>query len=108
MDRTPRMDRILGPMGSALVIAGVFGAFVTWWFMPRDESELISRFAQKYQQDTGGALTDCIGLPSEVDSLRLYVICKPAEGAAKVYLINHRGKRVKLPSLEQILREQAT
>ncbi|MEM7440704.1 MAG: hypothetical protein AAF393_13975 [Pseudomonadota bacterium] len=94
------------PIAIAMVAALAVGLWFALWTWPMDETDLINRFAAQYSRDTGNAATDCVARPADVAELKLYVICRPEAGAAQVYLVNHRGKRVNLPSLEAILKEE--
>ena len=107
LPRQSATERILGPLGGMIVIAFLFGLWFTWITRPQTESELIAIYAGENQRETGNDVTDCFGRPADVDTLRLYVICKPEQGAVQVFLIDEAGWRVSIPSLEAILKEQA-
>lgn len=99
----PSLRAIAGPLFGLVAIAILAG--IAWRDMatPPDESEIIDRAAMRYQQETGGALTDCHATPSDVEGVRLYVFCGPASGDRRVYLLDDWGGPVDYPALIETL-----
>lgn len=83
----------------------VLGLLALWWLERPSESAAIARVAGSYAEATGNPRTDCIARPAEVPRLWLYVVCKPSsgQGSPVVFLLDHRGRQVRAPSLEAIV-----
>lgn len=90
-----------------VVLALAVGVAMVWLTRTPSETTLIARWAQVYARETGNPPTDCHARPAEVPGVRLYVICKPASGAARVFLLNNRGRQVDLPSLAAAVAAQS-
>lgn len=73
------MRQIAVPLAVMLVVAGVLGLWLGRSTAPLSESEIIERHAAEYVAETGGARTDCYGVPAGVEGVRMIVICE-AEG----------------------------
>lgn len=102
---------MIGPgpqIAGAAALAFAAGLAVVWLSRLPGETRLIDRYAQAYQRDTGNPARDCYGRPSPVEGVRLYVICRPRAGTPVVYLLNARGRRMDLPTLEAIVRRAET
>ena len=99
------LSGIRGPLVFLGAVALGVGVWIATLLVPVDESEIIARYAAEYHRTTGAPVTDCLGRPSEVSGLKLYVVCRPAGGETVVFLVNHRGRVVENPSLARILRE---
>ncbi|MEM6619706.1 MAG: hypothetical protein AAF761_07690 [Pseudomonadota bacterium] len=93
-------------LGIAAAAALILGIWLIRFTIPKDETGVINAFAAQYVRDTGGRLDHCVGRPSEVAHLWVYVVCRPPTGAPVVYLVNHRGRAVKEPSLARIVAAQ--
>ena len=106
MARSARLLPVRSLAGLGLLALGV-GLGVVWLTRTPGETALIARWAAVYASETGRPATDCFAQPAEVEGLRLYVICAPEGGPARVYLLNNRGRRVDLPSLEAIVAARA-
>ncbi|MEJ6392286.1 hypothetical protein V8J82_03410 [Gymnodinialimonas sp. 2305UL16-5] len=72
--------RIALPLAGLLIVVGLVGLYLGLRATPPSETEIITAQAARYVAETGGAPTDCYGVPSGVEGVRLVVICE-AEGA---------------------------
>ena len=101
----PAKVRRKPPFLGLALLALCVGVAVTWLARSPDEATLIARAAAHYEARTGNSATDCYGRPGEVEGVRLYVICRPEDGEAQVFLLNNRGRQVDLPSLAALLKD---
>ena len=72
------------PFAALVVLAGWFG-----WQMgkPMSETQIITFYAEQYVAETGGAMTECAAIPSDVKGARMEIIC----GAIR-YVVGERGE----------------
>lgn len=88
------MRQIALPLAALLALAGAFGFYLGVASAPLTESEIIERYAAEYVAETGGARTDCYGVPSGVDGVRLVVICEAEGSEAWFRAVDARGEWV--------------
>ncbi len=80
------MSRALVMSVAGLVLfAGVLGYLTGLRYVPPGETEIILRAASAYEAETGRDVTECFARPSELEGVRLVVICGPATDDANAW-----------------------
>lgn len=82
------------PVAALLTIAGAIGLWLGVASAPISESVIIERYAAEYVAQTGGARTDCYGVPSGVEGVRMMVICEAEGSEAWFRAVDARGEVV--------------
>ncbi|WOI54908.1 hypothetical protein [Palleronia sp. LCG004] len=54
-------------LGAVIVTAAVMGFVVGLRAITLDESEVLMSYAERYAEETGGSIGDCVGLPGDGD-----------------------------------------
>lgn len=88
------MRQIALPLAAILAVAGVIGLWLGLASAPLSEGEIIERHAADYVAQTGGARTDCYGVPAGVEGVRLIVICEAEGSEAWFRAVDARGEPV--------------
>jgi len=78
----------------ALAISGAVGLFFGIRSAPLSEGEIISQYAAEYVAETGGARTDCYGVPTGVEGVRMMVICEAVGREAWFRAVGAQGEQV--------------
>ena len=82
---------------TGLVLAAtLFGVVIGLRAVPPTEGEIIDSLAALYVAETGGSPTDCHAVPSELNGVRLVLICMPQGGETRLYPVNDWGVMVEL------------
>lgn len=90
------------------VLAGLLALWVSLRHIPPSETEIITRIAQSYAAQTGGALTDCFARPSGLEQVRLVVFCQQADGVTFLYPVDDLGRLLDIdPSILESREPQA-
>ena len=93
------MRQIALPLAALLALAGALGLYLGVSSVPPGESEIIERYAAEYVAQTGGARTDCYGVPSGVEGVRMIVICEAEGSEAWFRAVDARGAPVDATSV---------
>ena len=84
---TPRWLRWL-PFGVILSLGALMAFRLGWIDANLTEGAAIAHYAERYARETGGQITDCVGVPGETSWLS--VRCH-RDGVERVYAINRFG-----------------
>jgi len=85
---------VILPIAAIAALAGAFGLYLGVVSIPPSESDILDHHAARYVAETGGALTDCYGVPSGVEGVRMIVVCDPAGGAVWFVAVDAAGRAV--------------
>ncbi len=91
------------PLALLLAVAGAFGLYLGVVSAPPSEGEIIEHHAARYVAETGGARTDCYGVPSGVDGVRLIVVCEREGREAWFVAVDAAGQ----PVAEDVILEES-
>lgn len=82
---------LFAPFALLIVLAGFLGLQRG---QPIAESDIITQFAAHYVTQTGdgAAMTDCVGIPSPLEDVRLVVTCTHPDGAVYEFPSGARGE----------------
>ena len=88
------------PLAVITVIAGVWGFRLGWIAATLTETEVITRYAQRYLEDRArddaagtASIADCVAYPGEAPGIWLVVSCtpRPAVAGRYEYVVNRFG-----------------
>jgi hypothetical protein len=82
------------PIAAILALAGAFGLYLGVVSAPVSESEILEFHAARYVAETGGARTDCYGVPSGVEGVRMIVVCEREGSEAWFVAVDEAGQAV--------------
>lgn len=83
---------VILPIAMILALAGAFGLYLGVISAPLTESEILEHHAARYVAETGGAPSDCYGVPSGVDGVRMIVVCEHEGSEAWFVAVDQAGR----------------